>query len=156
PSEPKVILRDIERTVVRPGSTLAGSRVIDDSSADPNFTVPIHVSDVATVGLGGRPRRGVLEKDGNELTGGVVLMRYGENPLDVTHRIKQKIADIQAGLPAGIRIVPGYDRTPLIKDAIGTVSRTLVEAIVTASICVLIVLRHFRTSFIIAVTLPLA
>ena len=67
-------------------------------------------------------RRGVLEKDGNEVTGGVVLMAHGENPLEVTRRIKAKIRELQAGLPPGVRIVPFYDRTPLIEGAIDTVS----------------------------------
>jgi Cu(I)/Ag(I) efflux system membrane protein CusA/SilA len=117
---------------------------------------PLRVSDLATVALGSQPRRGVLEKDGNEVTGGVVLMRQGENPLEVTRRLRQKIQELQVGLPAGVHIVPFYDRTPLIEGAVGTVTNTVLEAILTATVCVLLVLRHFRTSFIIAVTLPLA
>ena len=70
--------------------------------------------------LGPAPRRGVLEKDGNEVTGGVVLMRHGENPLEVTRRLAAKIRELQTGLPQGVRIVPVYDRTPLIEGAIGT------------------------------------
>ncbi len=65
----------------------------------------------------------MLEKDGNEVTGGVVLMAHGENPLEVTRRIKAKIRELQTGLPRGVRIVPFYDRTPLIQGAIGTVTR---------------------------------
>jgi Cu(I)/Ag(I) efflux system membrane protein CusA/SilA len=142
--DPTQILRDIERIAIGQNySALTTHR-------------SLILSDVAGVSLGGQPRRGVLEKDGNEVTGGVVLMRYGENPLEVTQRIKEKIVRLQPGLPSNVRIVTGYDRTPLIRGAIGTVTWTLVEAIVTASICVLIVLLHFRTSFIIAVTLPLA
>jgi Cu(I)/Ag(I) efflux system membrane protein CusA/SilA len=114
------------------------------------------VADVAAVALGTQPRRGVLEKDGNEVTGGVVLMRQGENPLEVTHRLKQKIQELQAGLPLGVRLVSFYDRTPLIEGALRTVAGTVIEAIITAAVCVLLVLLHFRTSFIIAVTLPLA
>jgi Cu(I)/Ag(I) efflux system membrane protein CusA/SilA len=117
-----------------------------------------HISllDVATIHVGPQPRRGVLEKDGNEVTGGVVLMRQGENPLEVTARIKEKIREIQSGLPSGVRIASFYDRTPLIEGAVNTVTRTLIEAIITATICVLLILLHFRTSFIIAITLPLA
>jgi Cu(I)/Ag(I) efflux system membrane protein CusA/SilA len=116
----------------------------------------VRLSDVASVVVGAQFRRGVLEKDGNEVTGGVILMRYGENPLEVTRRIKQKILELQVGLPAGIRIVPFYDRTPLIEGAVHTVTTTLAEAILTATVCVLLVLLHLRTSFIIALTLPLA
>jgi Cu(I)/Ag(I) efflux system membrane protein CusA/SilA len=117
---------------------------------------PLCVGDVATVTLGAGFRRGVLEKDGAEATGGVVLMRRGENPLEVTRRIKHKIGELAPGLPDGVRIVPFYDRTPLIEGAVGTVTRTLVEAMITAAVCVLLVLLHFRTSFIIALVLPLA
>src|SRR5205085_9770660 len=131
--------RDLETTIVPgPGNTA------------------VRVSEIARVARGAQPRRGVLEKDGNEVTGGVILMRYGENPLEVTRRIKQKIQELQVGLPAGVRIVPFYDRTPLIEGAVHTVTATLTEAIITATVCVLLVLLHFRTSFIIAVTLPLA
>jgi Cu(I)/Ag(I) efflux system membrane protein CusA/SilA len=116
----------------------------------------LRVGDVGTVALGPAYRRGVLEKDGSEAVGGVVLMRYGENPLEVTRRLKQKVLELQPGLPPGVRIVPFYDRTPLIEGAVHTVTATLVEAIITATVCVLLVLLHFRTSLIIAVTLPLA
>jgi Cu(I)/Ag(I) efflux system membrane protein CusA/SilA len=116
----------------------------------------VRLGDIARITLAAQPRRGVLEKDGNEVTGGVVLMRRGENPLEVTRGLKQKIQELQTGLPPGVRVVPMYDRTPLIEGAIGTVTRTLLEAILTATVCVLIVLLHFRTSFIIAITLPLA
>jgi Cu(I)/Ag(I) efflux system membrane protein CusA/SilA len=114
------------------------------------------LKDVATVRLSPAPRRGVLEKDGNEVTGGVVLMRQGENALDVTRRLKDKIRELQTGLPPNVRIVPFYDRVPLIRGAIGTVTSTLIEAILTATVCVLLVLLHFRTSFVIALTLPLS
>ena len=114
------------------------------------------VGDVASVAVGPGPRRGVLEKDGNEATGGVVLMAYGENPLEVTARLKAKIRELEVGLPDGVRIVPFYDRTPLIRGAIHTVVGTITEAVVTATVCVLLILLHLRASFVIALTLPLA
>jgi Cu(I)/Ag(I) efflux system membrane protein CusA/SilA len=159
--DPRSAIRDLEKVVVGSGpraATAMSGDGVDMSRHEPNAPSGnvIVVSDVATVSLGGQPRRGVLEKDGNEVAGGVVLMRYGENPLRVTERIKEKIAQLEPGLPHGVRIVPGYDRTPLIKGAMSTVTRTLVEAILTASVCVLLVMRHVRTSLIIAVTLPLA
>src|SRR5690606_1980167 len=89
--------------------------------------VPIFVRQVGAVQLGPEPRRSMLEKDGGEAVGGVVLMRYGENPLAVTERIKARIETLQAGLPEGVRIVPFYDRTPLIHAAIGTLTKTLLE-----------------------------
>jgi Cu(I)/Ag(I) efflux system membrane protein CusA/SilA len=137
--DPQRVLRDLENVLVPRAS--GGT---------------VRLTDVATVGVRPGPRRGVLEKDGNEVAGGVVLMRQGENALEVTRRIKEKIAELQDGLPAGVRIVPFYDRTPLIRGAVGTVTTTLIEAILTATVCVLLVLLHLRTSFVIALTLPLS
>jgi Cu(I)/Ag(I) efflux system membrane protein CusA/SilA len=116
----------------------------------------IRLAEVAAVTVVPGYRRGVLEKDGNEVTGGVVLLASGENPLAVTRRLKAKIRELQTGLPRRVRIVPFYDRTPLIHGAIGTVTTTVVEAMVSASLCVLLVLLHLRTSLIIAGTIPLA
>jgi Cu(I)/Ag(I) efflux system membrane protein CusA/SilA len=116
----------------------------------------IRLGDVAMVRLGPQPRRGAFEKDGNEVTGGVISMRFGENPLALTERIQEKIDELQPALPAGVRIVTVYDRTPLIQGAVHTVTKTLVEAILAATLCVFLVLMHVRTSLVIAVTLPLA
>jgi Cu(I)/Ag(I) efflux system membrane protein CusA/SilA len=118
--------------------------------------VPIYVKHVASVQRGTAFRRGVLEKGGREAVGGVVLMRYGENPLEVTQRLKDKILDIQPGLPRGVRIVPFYDRTPLILGAIGTVSGILLEAMLTATVMILLILGHLRSSAVICLSLPLA
>jgi Cu(I)/Ag(I) efflux system membrane protein CusA/SilA len=116
----------------------------------------VRVKDVADVSCAPGPRRGVLEKDGSEVVGGVVLMASGENPLEVTRRVRARLHELHAGLPPGVSIVPFYDRTPLIEGAVATVRNTVVEAMITASVCVFLVLLHVRTSFIIAVTLPLS
>ena len=117
---------------------------------------PIYVSNLATVSLGTQFRRSVLEKNGNEVVGGVCMMRYGENPLAVTKRIKQKIEQLQAGLPAGVRIVPFYDRTRLIHGAIHTLTEILTHETIIASVAVLLILMHVGSAFVICVTLPLA
>jgi len=137
--DPQQMLRDIEAVVVPAGD----GRVV-------------RLADLGRVTLGARPRRGILEKDGSEVVGGVVLLRYGQNPLEVTRRLKEKIHELGAGLPAGVRIVTCYERTPLIEGAIRTVTGTIVEAMITAAVCVVLILLHFRTSFVIAVTLPLS
>ena len=122
--------------VVRGVGRLGASPKPGDESFDPdrairdleNVVVPlakggtIRLAEVADVALGPGFRRGALEKDGNEVTGGVVLMAHGENPLEVTRRIKAKISELQTGLPRESRIVPFYDRTPLIQGAISTVT----------------------------------
>ena len=132
-------LADVERIVVK---SVGGT--------------PIYVSQVASVQFGSAARRTSLEKNGNEAVGGVVLMRVGENPLEITRRIKDKIGQLQSGLPEGVRIVPFYDRTRLIEAAIGTVSHTVLEEMLVASLAVILVMWHFRSALIICVTLPLA
>ena len=156
--------------VVRGVMRLGSSSTPGDESFDAgravrdleNVVVPVagggsrRLVDVAEIKIAPGFRRGVLEKDGNEVTGGVVLVARGENPLEVTRRVKAKIRELQTGLPLGVRIVPFYDRTPLIHGAIGTVTQTVLEAVVSATLCVLVVLLHVRTSLIIASTIPLA
>lgn len=117
---------------------------------------PIYVSNVASVQYGSSMRRASLEKNGNEAVGGVVLMRYGENPLRVTNRIKKKIEQLQAGLPEGVRIVPFYERTALIERAIHTVTGTLREEMIVASLAILLILWHFRSALIVCLTIPMA
>lgn len=117
---------------------------------------PITVAEVATVQYGSAIRRASLEKNGNEVVGGVVLMRYGENPLEITERIKDKIAQLQPGLPEGVRIVPFYDRTRLIDDAIHTVTGTLQEEMIVASLAILLILWHFRSALVVCITLLMA
>jgi len=117
---------------------------------------PIYVKNVATVQLGTQYRRGVFEKNGNEVTGGVVLMRHGENPLRVTKQVQAKIEELQAGLPPGVRIVPAYDRTRLIRGAIGTVTEVMWHEMLIASLAILLILAHVRSAFVICITLPLS
>jgi Cu(I)/Ag(I) efflux system membrane protein CusA/SilA len=117
---------------------------------------PIYVKNLGAVQLGPSFRRSVLEKDGKEVVGGVVLMRYGLNPLEVTRGIKEKITALQPGLPAGVRIVPFYDRTPLIHKAIETVSGTVREELLVCTLAILIVMGHLGGAFIVSLTLPMA
>lgn len=117
---------------------------------------PVYVRTVATVQLGTQFRRSVFEKDGSEVTGGVVLMRHGENPLAVTQRVKAKVEELQPGLPDGVRIVPAYDRTRLITGAIHTLAEVMWHEMLIASLAILLILVHVRSAFVICVTLPLA
>ena len=128
----------------------------DTVVAQRNNGTPIDVGMLGTVQFGPAFRRSVLEKDGKEAVGGVVLMRYGENPLEVTRRVKEKITTLQAGLPAGVRIVPFYDRTPLIHKALETVEGTVKEELIVCTIAILLVMGHVGNAFVVAVTLPMA
>jgi len=114
------------------------------------------LADVATPGFGPQPRRGSLEKDGVEVVGGVVLMSRGANPLAVTEAIKARIRELAGGLPKGVRIIPMYDRAPLIRGAVATVSGAIVEAMISATVCIVLILRHARAAVVIALTLPLS
>jgi Cu/Ag efflux pump CusA len=117
---------------------------------------PVYVKTVGTVQLGTGYRRGVFEKNGNEVVGGVVLMRHGENPLRVTEAVKAKIKELEPGLPEGVRIVPAYDRTRLIHGAIDTLTTVMWHEMVIAAVAILLILTHVRSAFVICVTLPLS
>lgn len=116
----------------------------------------LRLGDVAHVSWGVAPRRGVFEKDGSEMVAGIVHLRYGHNPLVVSRAVQRRLREIAPSLPSGVRLVPCYDRTPLIAGAVGTVTRTLIESLLVASLCVILVMRHWRTSLVITLTLPLA
>lgn len=115
----------------------------------------IRLQDVAKVHWGPAIRRGMFEKDGSEVVAGIVHLRYGHNTLEATRNVRERLRSLLPGLPEGVRIVPCYDRTPLIRGAVNTVTRALIEALAVAAICVLLVLRHFRAWLVIALTLPL-
>ncbi len=118
--------------------------------------VPIYVRNVADVKLGNTFRTGALDKNGKEAVGGVVIARYGVNTLEVIDAVKQKIADLQPGLPQGARLVPFYDRTQLINRATGTLKRALIEELLLVTLAHIIFLLHFRSILIVTIPLPLA
>ncbi|MFQ5428480.1 MAG: efflux RND transporter permease subunit [Thermodesulfobacteriota bacterium] len=116
---------------------------------------PITVRDVASVHLGPELRRGAVDLDGEgEVAGGVVIMRYGGNALEVIENVKKKIESLEAGLPQGVEVVPVYDRSGLIERAVETLKHKLVEeSIVVALICVVFLL-HVRSALVAIFTLP--
>ncbi|MHC4600975.1 MAG: efflux RND transporter permease subunit, partial [Planctomycetota bacterium] len=118
--------------------------------------VPIYVKNVAHVQPGPDFRRGALDKEGAETVGGVVVMRFGDNPQKVIRGVKAKIDEIVPALPPGVRVVPFYDRTGLIQETIGTLKSALSHEIVITIIVILLFLLHVRSSLIVAMTLPLA
>jgi copper/silver efflux system protein len=116
---------------------------------------PVYVKDVAWVQVGPALRTGALDLNGNEAVGGVVVMRFGENPLAVINRLEEKIQLLEADLQ-GIKIVGIYDRTELIHETIATLTDALIEeTLITVAVMVLFLL-HFRASLIVAITLPMA
>jgi Cu(I)/Ag(I) efflux system membrane protein CusA/SilA len=138
---------------------------IENSVIKVNDNVPISIKDVATVTLGPALRRGALDKDGAEAVGGVVVARYGENPLAVIKNVKKKIEEISAGFPkktlqdgtvSKVTVVPFYDRTGLIYETLGTLNDALIQEILITCIVVILMVMHLRSSVLIGGLLPLA
>jgi len=118
---------------------------------------PIRVRDVANVSLGPELRRGVAELDGEgEVPGGIVIMRYGENAVTVIDAVKERIKEIERGLPEGVQIKITYDRSTLIEESVGTLKRTLIEEMIVVSVVIFVFLLHVRSALIPIVTLPIA
>ena len=119
--------------------------------------VAIRVRDVADVVLGPDIRRGISDLDGTgEAVSGIVVMRQGENALSLIDRIKEKIKEIQPGLPPGVKVVPVYDRSELILKSIDNLKHTLIEELVIVSLVILIFLWHVPSALIPALTIPIA
>jgi Cu(I)/Ag(I) efflux system membrane protein CusA/SilA len=117
---------------------------------------PVRVADVAQVTIGPDLRIGIAERNGRgEAVGGVVVMRYGANALDVTNRVKAKLAEIAPSLPPGVRVVTTYDRSDLIHRSIDTLKRTLLEESVIVALVCLVFLLHARSALVAIATLPL-
>ena len=118
--------------------------------------VPVLLSDVATVRLGPEIRRGVAEYNGEgEVTGGIIVMRYGKNALETINAVKAKLNQIQRTLPAGVEIVPVYDRSNLIEHAIENLTHKLIEEFVVVALVCVLFLFHFRSALVAIISLPL-
>ena len=134
-------VRDIENIVI---------------SADSSGT-PVLIKNIARVSIGPEIRRGVADLDGEgDTVGGIVLMRYGENALNVINRIKEKLEEVKPFLPEGVEVVTTYDRSELIKRAIDTLKHQLIEEIIIVSFVILLFLWHFPSAIIPIVTIPIA
>ncbi|MCL7976476.1 MAG: CusA/CzcA family heavy metal efflux RND transporter [marine benthic group bacterium] len=117
---------------------------------------PIRVADVANVSIGPAPRRGAADLDGEgEVVSGIVVMRFGADAYGTIRRVKQRLAEIEAGLPAGVRLRTAYDRSDLIESAIGTLREKLLEESLIVALVVALFLFHVRSAMVVIVTLPL-
>jgi Cu(I)/Ag(I) efflux system membrane protein CusA/SilA len=118
---------------------------------------PVLVRDLGSVSFGPDIREGVAEWNGDgETVGGIVVMRYGVNALNVISGVKRKLRDISGSLPPGVEILSGYDRSGLIRDSIATLQRNLTEEAVIVSVVIVVFLFHFRSALIPILTLPIA
>jgi Cu(I)/Ag(I) efflux system membrane protein CusA/SilA len=148
--------------VIRGRGFIGRDKDIGQSLADIEKTVvlsrggvPVRIRDLGQVQLGPDWRSGAIDLNGTEAVGGIVVMRFGENPRDVIERVREKIEQIEPGLD-GVKIEPVYDRTGLINETVETLTESLREELIITAVVIVLFLLHFRASVIVAVTLPMA
>jgi len=118
--------------------------------------IPVRVKDIGTVQMGGDLRLGIFDENGEgEVVGGIVVMRYGQNADKVIEDVKKKMADVQRGLPEGVKFKVAYDRTELIKAAIENVKTKLIEEMMVVSLIVILFLLHWRSALSIIIQIPI-
>lgn len=151
--------------IVRGLGFLESVEDLEQTSVTARNGTPILLRDIATVSLGPALRRGALTKGGSEAVGGVVVVRYGENPLAVIERVKAQIEQVGSGLPSKvladgtesqIAIVPFYDRTRLINETLGTLNSAISQQVLVTIAVVVLMVMHLRSSLLISSMLPLA
>ena len=135
-------------------------KTLDDFRAIPMKTaaggVPVRLGDVATIQIGPEMRRGVAELNGQgEVAGGVVILRSGKNARETIAAVKDKLADLKKSLPAGVEIVPTYDRSQLIDRSIGNLREKLIEEFIVVAVVCALFLGHLRSALVAILTLPL-
>jgi copper/silver efflux system protein len=152
----KVVETNSMEYVVRGLGLIESVKDIEDIVLTSMNGTPVYVKNVAAVQLGPEFRRGVLDKGGRDTVGGVVIIRYGANALDVIDAVKTKIQSMQSGLPKGVHIVPFYDRSTLVRHAVETLRSALLEEIILVTLAHVVFLWHFRSILIVTIPLPLA
>ncbi len=152
----KVVENGHTEEMVRGIGLIRGLKDIEDISLGAFNGTPVTLGNVASVQLGPEFRRGVLDKGGKEAVGGVVIIRYGANAREVIEAVKQKIHEIEPGLPAGVKIVPFYDRGILIDHAVDTLRHALIEELILVTLAHVLFLWHFRSILVVTIPLPLA
>ncbi|MFB0521563.1 MAG: efflux RND transporter permease subunit, partial [Desulfatiglandales bacterium] len=150
----KVIEEGGMEFIIRGLGFIKGIEDIEDIVIGAHEGVPVYVKNIGNVLFGPDFRRGALVKDGQETTGGIVLMRYGENPLEVIEGVKRRIEEIKTGLPPGVRLVGYYDRSNLIRRAVNTLQKALMMALIIAVAVILVFMGQIRSSFVISVIPP--
>jgi Cu(I)/Ag(I) efflux system membrane protein CusA/SilA len=152
----KVVEANNMEYVVRGLGLIESPKDIEDIVLSSMNGTPVYVRNVAAVQLGPEFRRGVLDKGGIDAVGGVVIIRYGANALEVINAVKSKIQTMQPGLPKGVHISSFYDRSSLISHAVETLKSALVEEVILVTLAHIIFLWHFRSILIVTFPLPLA
>lgn len=148
--------------IIRGRGFIGQNKDVEQSLADIEKTVvlsrdgvPVRIRDLAQVQLGPDFRSGAIDLNGTEAVGGIVVMRFGENPRDVIQRVREKIEQIEPSLK-GVKVLPVYDRTGLIDETVATLTEALQQELVITAVVIVLFLLHFRASLIVALTLPMA
>jgi copper/silver efflux system protein len=150
--------------VIRGLGFIQSLKDLEETAVAARDNVPVTLRQIATVTLGPALRRGVLDKEGAEVVGGIVVARHGANPMEVIERVKKRIAEISPGLPAKtledgtvakLEIVPFYDRSGLILETLGTLNSAIEQQIYITVIVVILMLLHLRSALVISTMLPL-
>jgi copper/silver efflux system protein len=152
----KVVEANNMEYVVRGLGLIESPKDIEDIVLSSVNGTPVYVRNIAAVQVGPEFRRGVLDKAGSDAVGGVVIIRYGANALEVINAVKAKIQTMQPGLPQGVHINSFYDRGSLISHAVETLKSALIEEIILVTLAHVIFLWHFRSILIVTIPLPLA
>jgi CzcA family heavy metal efflux pump len=143
--------------VIRGLGYIKDIRQIEDISVTTINSIPVRIKDLGAVQMGGELRLGIIEENGEgEKVGGIVVMRYGENAKDVIDRVKVKIADIEKGLPPGVKFKAAYDRSDLIEATIDTLRKAVTEEIIIVSLVLFIFLLHIRSALVVVITIPMS
>lgn len=150
--------------VIRGLGFIRSLKDLEETAVTVRDNVPVTLRQIATVGLGPALRRGVLDKEGTEVVGGIVVARYGANPMAVIEAVKKQIAEISPGLPSKtlddgtvskLEIVPFYDRAGLILETLGTLNSAIEQQIYITVIVVILMVLHLRSALVISTMLPL-
>lgn len=143
--------------IVRGLGYIKNIKDVEDITIKNYNAVPVRVKDIGSIQMGGDLRLGIFDENGKgEVVGGIVVMRYGENADKVIHAVKEKMKEVEKGLPEGVSFKTSYDRSELIEKAIASVKGTLIEEMIAVSLVILIFLFHWRSALIILIQLPIS
>ncbi len=151
------IVRHSEEYLVRGLGWVSTLKDIENIKVVRRSEIPVYIRDIAVVAFGPEIRRGLVSMNNKgEIVSGIVLKLLGENTSEVIENVKKKVAQINAGLPKGVKVVPYYDQADLVKKATGTVKDALLEGGILVVIILLLFLGNLRSAFIVTITLPLS
>ncbi|MCI0348827.1 MAG: CusA/CzcA family heavy metal efflux RND transporter [Acidobacteriales bacterium] len=152
----KVVEASDKEFVVRGLGLIKSVSDVENIVVNASGGTPVYVRNVAVVQVGPDFRRGVLDRNGKDAVGGVLIVRYGANAREVIDGIQEKIKALEPGLPRGVKILPFYDRSTLIDRAVSTLKIALIEEIILVTLAHIVFLWHFRSILIVTLPLPLA